>query len=226
MPEVLIPQGLDAEWRSLFEQELQQSYFKQLLGYLEKRQQEGAVIFPPSQQWFNAFLCTPLASVKVVILGQDPYHGAGQAHGLSFSVPKGVALPPSLRNIYKELSSDLSVEPPLSGDLTHWAKQGVLLLNAVLTVEEKRANSHARQGWEIFTDRVIRHLAENKQSIVFVLWGAYAQQKAEQIDLSQHKVISAPHPSPLSAYRGFFGTKPFSTINSYLISEGKAPVDW
>lgn len=223
---MLFPPGLDAEWQSLFEQEQQQSYFQQLASYLEKRQQEGANIFPPAHQRFNAFIGTPVSAVKVVILGQDPYHGVGQAHGLSFSVPTGVALPPSLRNIYQELRTDLGVEPPHSGDLTRWAEQGVLLLNAVLTVEEKQAGSHAKQGWEIFTDRVVEYLAEHKQGLVFVLWGAYAQQKAKHINLSQHQVIKAPHPSPLSAHRGFFGTKPFSNINAYLVSEGKEPIDW
>lgn len=223
---IQLPQHLAAEWQQLFDLEQQQPYFQQLIRFVAAREAESVAIFPPKEAWFNAFVQTPFADVKVVILGQDPYHGAGQAHGLSFSVPQSVPLPPSLRNIYKELSSDLGIPMPSSGDLTPWAKQGVLLLNAVLTVEAKQAGSHARQGWEVFTDNVIAYLAQEKQGLVFVLWGAYAQQKAKHIDLSQHKVIAAPHPSPLSAHRGFFGTRPFSQINTYLAAHGKEAIDW
>lgn len=223
---ISFPQHLAAEWQQLFSREHSQPYFQQLLTFLTAREEAGAAIFPPKKEWFNAFVQTPFAAVKVVVLGQDPYHGAGQAHGLSFSVPEGVPLPPSLRNIYKELTADLDTTTPSTGDLTHWAQQGVLLLNAVLTVEEKQPGSHAKQGWETFTDNVIAHLAREKSGVVFVLWGAYAQKKAKHIDLSQHKVITAPHPSPLSAHRGFFGTRPFSQINTYLAEQGEKVIDW
>lgn len=223
---LILPESLCPQWQAFIAEEQAQPYFQQMLGFLQQRQQAGASIYPPQAQWFSAFAHTPLTQVKVVILGQDPYHGAGQAHGLSFSVTKGTALPPSLRNIYKELNDDLAVPAPLSGDLSQWAEQGVLLLNAVLTVEEKQPGSHAKQGWETFTDRAIAHVAEHNQGVVFVLWGAYAQQKAQHIDLSQHKVIRAPHPSPLSAYRGFFGSKPFSQINAHLAAQGKTEIDW
>lgn len=221
-----LPQHLAGEWKALCQREMSKPYFQQLANFLAARETAGATIFPPKADWFNAFVHTPYAEVKVVILGQDPYHGAGQAHGLSFSVPAETPLPPSLRNIYKELSADLSIAMPSTGNLTPWAQQGVLLLNAVLTVEEKQAGSHAKQGWEIFTDNVIAHLAEHKQGLVFVLWGAYAQQKAKHIDLSSHKVIAAPHPSPLSAHRGFFGTRPFSQINEYFVAQGREAIDW
>ena len=164
--------------------------------------------------------------MKVVILGQDPYHGPGQAHGLCFSVQKGVDLPPSLQNIFKELKSDLGIEIPTHGCLDHWAEQGVLLLNSVLTVEQHRAASHQGKGWEQFTDAVIKYLNDEKQGIVFVLWGAYAQKKAAFVDRKKHLVMESPHPSPLSSHRGFFGSKPFSKINKYLISRGEKPIDW
>jgi uracil-DNA glycosylase len=175
---------------------------------------------------FNALNSTPLDSVKVVILGQDPYHGPGQAHGLSFSVPRGVPVPPSLQNIYKELESDLGLMPPAHGDLSSWARQGVLLLNAVLTVEAHKAGSHQGQGWEQFTDRVVSVINDTKDGVVFMLWGSYAQKKGAVIDRSRHLVLTAPHPSPLSAYRGFLGCLHFSQCNEYLQSQGTAPIDW
>lgn len=220
------PKTLCPAWQALFAREAQQPYFQQLMQFLAARQALGATIYPPQPQWFDAFVNTPLTQVGVVILGQDPYHGPGQAHGLSFSVADGVALPPSLRNICRELVDDLGVPWPAQGNLTPWAKQGVLLLNAVLTVEERQAGSHAGQGWEIFTDAVIRHLNETREQLVFVLWGAYAQRKAALVDAHKHCVIAAPHPSPLSAHRGFFGSKPFSQVNAYRQRHQLAPIQW
>jgi len=221
-----LPKALGSAWRALFAREAQQPYFQQLEQFLAARQAAGATIYPPQQQWFAAFVNTPFAQVKVVILGQDPYHGPGQAHGLSFSVADDVPLPPSLRNIYRELVDDLGVPWPNQGNLTPWAKEGVLLLNAVLTVEEKRAGSHAGQGWETFTDAIISHLNAQRENLVFVLWGAYAQRKAAMIDAHRHCVITAPHPSPLSAYRGFFGSKPFTQVNAYRRRHQLAPIHW
>lgn len=221
-----IPKELDEVWQDLLITEAAKPYFQRLERFLIEREAAQATIFPPSHEWFNALRYTPFAEVKVVILGQDPYHGSGQANGLSFSVAKGVPLPPSLRNIYRELVDDLGVAWPAEGDLTPWAKQGVLLLNAVLTVEEKQAGSHGQQGWEIFTDEIIRLLNEQREQLVFVLWGAYAQRKAAMVDTHKHLVLAAPHPSPLSSYRGFFGSKPFSQANAYLRSQQIAPIDW
>lgn len=213
-------------WQTALSDEFDKPYLKGLSQFLEEETDAGKVIFPPRQELFSALNLTPLPDVKVVILGQDPYHGMGQAHGLSFSVKQGVKLPPSLKNIYKELSSDLGIAPASHGFLEHWAQQGVLLLNAVLTVESGKANSHQRRGWEQFTDAVIQQVAASQSPVVFVLWGAYAQKKAAMVDESRHLVLRTAHPSPLSAHNGFWGTKPFSTANDFLQKHGRRPIDW
>lgn len=212
-------------WQRLLADEFEKEYFQDLFKFIDQEYEAGNV-FPPKELIFSAFEHTPYEQVKVVILGQDPYHGAGQSHGLAFSVQKGVKIPPSLRNMYKELANDLAIEPASHGNLTSWADQGVLLLNTVLTVREGEANSHQKQGWERFTDRVIEVLNEREDPIVFVLWGKPAQQKATMIDATKHIIIQSFHPSPLSASRGFFGSKPFSKVNDALISLGKQPIDW
>lgn len=194
--------------------------------FLEKERAANKIIFPEPENIFRALALTPLSKVKVVILGQDPYHGAGQANGLCFSVNKGMKLPPSLKNIYKELESDCGISPVNHGDLSAWAKQGVLLLNSILTVEMGLAGSHRGKGWEGLTDDIIRYLSSQKRPIAFVLWGDYAQKKGIMIEESKHLVIRSPHPSPLSAYRGFFGSRPFSKINEFLIAHGQGPIDW
>ena len=213
------------DWAKLLNTELEKPYYKSLRSFLiyEYRQRR---IFPSMYDIFNALHYTPYKETKVVILGQDPYHGAGQAHGLSFSVRPGVKPPPSLINIFKELKSDLSCKIPNHGCLTSWAKQGVLLLNTVLTVRERQANSHQGVGWEFFTDRIIELLNENSKPLVFILWGSPAQRKATMITNSKHLILKSPHPSPLSAHRGFFGSKPFSQANAYLIKNGRTPIDW
>jgi uracil-DNA glycosylase len=198
----------------------------ELKQFLLAERDAGKRIFPAGSNWFRALDLTPLDKVKVVILGQDPYHGPGQAHGLCFSVPDGVRPPPSLVNIYKELRSDLGIEPPAHGFLEHWARQGVLLLNSVLTVEMGLAASHRDRGWERFTDAVIRLVNAKQQPVVFMLWGSYAQKKAAFVDTSRHLVLKAPHPSPLSAHSGFLGCKHFSKANAFLQSHGLAPIDW
>ncbi|HIC10725.1 MAG TPA: uracil-DNA glycosylase [Campylobacterales bacterium] len=190
------------------------------------QEREKYTIFPPKEDIFRAFIETPFDNVKVVILGQDPYHGRGQAHGLAFSVKKGVAIPPSLQNIFIELQNDLGIEPPHHGDLTQWANRGVLLLNTVLTVREGQAHSHRGKGWELFTDEVIRTISREKNGVVFILWGRPAGEKRNLIDGSKHLILQAPHPSPLSAFRGFFGSAPFSKTNRYLESVGKTPINW
>lgn len=197
-----------------------------LSAFLRQRKAAGARIFPPGSQIFAAFDATPFEQVKVVILGQDPYHGAGQAHGLCFSVLPGVPVPPSLLNIYKEIEDDLGIARPDHGCLLPWARQGVLLLNAVLTVEEGRAGAHQGKGWEGFTDHAIETLAREREGLVFLLWGSYAQAKGKVIDTRRHRVLKAPHPSPLSAHRGFLGCKHFSATNDYLARHGAAPIDW
>ena len=194
--------------------------------YLEQEKQAGKTLYPEESQLFNAFNSTPFNDVKVVILGQDPYHGPGQAHGLSFSVPAGIKIPPSLRNIYKEIERDLGISPSSSGCLQHWADQGVLLLNAILTVEQAQAGSHQKKGWEAFTDEVIRQLSESRQGVVFLLWGNYAQKKGKIIDRSKHCVFESVHPSPLSAHRGFLGCGHFSAANGYLDGQGLSAIDW
>jgi uracil-DNA glycosylase len=217
---------LSESWKKHLETEFSKDYMTHLKSFLKNEMQKGKTIFPKGSEYFAAFDLTPFEQVKVVILGQDPYHGPGQAHGLSFSVRDGVAFPPSLQNIFQELQSDLGLQRPKSGDLSGWAKQGVLLLNAVLTVEMSKAAAHQGRGWEQFTDAVIRALNEQREGLVYILWGAYAQKKAAFVDRSKNLVIESPHPSPLSAHRGFFGSKPFSKANKYLQSRGLAPIDW
>lgn len=218
--------GLIPCWKKRLEDEFSQPHMAALREFLLERKRQGAVIYPPGELIFNAMNSTPFDQVKVVVLGQDPYHGPGQAHGLCFSVQDGVALPPSLVNIYKELSSDLGTEPPVNGNLQHWADQGVLLLNAVLTVERGQAGAHQGKGWERFTDRVISELNEGRDKLVFMLWGSYASKKGAMIDRNRHLVLEAPHPSPLSAHRGFFGCRHFSAANGWLSRHGQTPIDW
>lgn len=213
------------DWDELLKGEFEKDYYLRLRGILASEYKKYRV-FPDMYDIYNAFKYTSYANVKVVIIGQDPYHEYGQAHGLSFSVKKGIPLPPSLQNIYKELEADMGITPPSHGDLSAWAKQGVLLLNATLTVREGMANSHAGLGWKIFTDRVITLLNESPSPIVFLLWGANAKQKAEMITNKHHLILSSAHPSPLSAHRGFFGSRPFSKINHFLIQNGRDPIDW
>jgi uracil-DNA glycosylase len=205
--------------------EFEKPYFQTLKDFV-KHEYASQTIYPKGSLIFNAFDKTPFECVKVVILGQDPYHEPGQAHGLCFSVNEGIALPPSLQNIYKELEDDLEISSTVSGNLERWAEQGVLLLNATLTVRAHQAGSHQRRGWEEFTDAVIHRVAEEKEHVVFILWGSYAQQKGAFIDPFRHKVLKSPHPSPLSAYRGFFGSKPFSKTNQYLVQTGQTPIQW
>ena len=212
-------------WNEILAEEMQKDYYQDLQAFVQKRRAEVRV-FPDEKNVFNALELTPFESVKVVILGQDPYHGFGQAHGLSFSVQKGVPLPPSLKNIYKELQEDIGGEFPTEGDLSHWAKQGVLLLNTVLTVEEGNANSHKGKGWERLTNRLIESLNELKHPVIFILWGKPAQDKEKLITNPNHVILKAPHPSPLSAYRGFFGSKSFSRVNDILIQQGQTPIRW
>ena len=217
---------LDASWLTELSDEFDQEYMLALRSFLSKEAAAGKVLYPPSKLIFNALNMTPLDQVKVVILGQDPYHGPGQAHGLSFSVPKGVQLPPSLVNIFKEIHADTGVAMPKHGCLESWSEQGVLLLNSVLTVEHKKAGSHAGNGWERFTDRVIQILNANREGLVFLLWGSYAQKKGALIDEQKHYVLKSVHPSPLSAHRGFMGCRHFSKTNTYLASRRETPIDW
>ena len=218
-------QRFNNDWQEVLQEEVAQPYFAELMDFVENEYEEQT-IYPPKEDVFNAFNHTPFEQVKVVILGQDPYHGPGQAHGLSFSVKPGVEHPPSLRNMLKELQDDLGCDIPKDGTLTKWADQGVLMLNTVLTVQEGKAHSHKGKGWEIFTDAVIRKLSEREEPIVFVLWGKPAQQKKLLIDTELHAVIESVHPSPLSARRGFFGSKPYSAINEKLKEFGKEPIDF
>jgi uracil-DNA glycosylase len=217
---------MEPSWKRQLADELSAPYMLKLRQFLKNELDAGKKIYPKPSEWFAAFDHTPFEKVKVVILGQDPYHGPGQAHGLCFSVRPGVKPPPSLMNIYKELKSDVGIQPPDHGYLVHWADQGVLLLNSVLTVREGQAASHQKKGWEEFTDRAIHLLNEKRENIVFVLWGAYAQKKAAFVDRTKHLVLESVHPSPLSASRGFFGTRPFSKINKYLESKGLEGIDW
>jgi uracil-DNA glycosylase len=218
---------LEPSWQQMLDAEFHKPYFAKLQDFLRREHEAGYTIYPPVNDIFNAFAYMPFEGVRVVILGQDPYHGEGQAHGLAFSVKKGVGLPPSLKNIYKELSQDLHIAPPKDGDLTPWARQGVLLLNTCLTVRAGQAHSHSKQGWEIFTDAVITLLSRlAPHPLVFVLWGAPAQRKAALIDNQRHLILTAPHPSPLSAHRGFLGCRHFSTINDFLTKHGKKPIQW
>jgi uracil-DNA glycosylase len=217
---------LEPSWKHALGNEFDAEYMRQLRQFLLAEKIAGKRIYPPGNEIFNALNATPFDDTKVVILGQDPYHGDGQAHGLCFSVKSGVRVPPSLQNIYKELQADTGFAPPQHGCLDHWAAQGVLLLNAVLTVEAGRAASHQGKGWEKFTDRVIEILDRDKDGLVFILWGSYAQKKGSMIDRSKHLVLESPHPSPLSASRGFFGNHHFSRTNEYLLSLGKPPIQW
>lgn len=222
--------SIHESWKGFLDAEFASDYMTELRAYLKERKAQSAIVFPHSSVWFNAFSLTPLDAVKVVILGQDPYHGPGQAHGLSFSVPQGVPPPPSLKNIYKEIDADINAEVKLTGQrkgcLDGWAEQGVFLLNSVLTVESGQAASHQGRGWETFTDRVIEHLSHDRENLVFLLWGSYAQKKGQVIDASRHLVLRSPHPSPLSAHRGFLGCKHFSQTNDYLVSKGQQTIDW
>lgn len=213
------------DWLQELEPEFHKPYYRELYQFV-RSEYSSAQIFPPADDIFNAFHFTPLSEVKVVILGQDPYHNVGQAHGLCFSVKPGTDIPPSLVNIYKELQDDLGCPIPNNGYLTKWAKQGVLLLNTVLTVRAHMANSHRGKGWEEFTDAAIRVLNKQDRPIVFILWGSPAQQKKKMLNNPKHLILEAPHPSPLSAYRGFFGSKPFSKTNAYLTQNGITPIDW
>jgi uracil-DNA glycosylase len=216
---------IDDSWKEVLQNEFEKPYFNQLSGFVKAEYQQHRV-FPPGKEIFNAFNLCPFSNVKVVIIGQDPYHGPGQAHGLCFSVKEGIDIPPSLRNIFKEIQNDIGSPIPQNGNLTRWADQGVLLLNATLTVRAHTAGSHQKKGWEAFTDEVIRNVSAQKEHVVFLLWGAYAQQKAGMIDKSRHRVLESVHPSPLSASRGFFGNHHFSRANEFLQSKGLTPIVW
>lgn len=214
-------------WKPVLQQEFDKPYFEALIDFLKQEKAAGKTIFPPGPQIFAAFDYTAFNNVRVVIIGQDPYHGQGQAHGLCFSVNKGIAVPPSLQNMYKELKTDVEgFEIPNHGDLSHWAKQGVLMLNATLTVEKDKAGSHQGKGWEAFTDAVIKAVSTQKENVVFILWGKFAQSKARLIDESKHLILTAAHPSPFSAYNGFFGCKHFSKTNHYLKQHQLPIINW
>jgi uracil-DNA glycosylase len=218
---------IDPSWKEILKDEFESEYMKKLLNYLDERESAGVIIYPPKGLIFNAFLQTPFCKVRVVILGQDPYHGPGQAHGLSFSVENDVSFPPSLKNIFKELTNDIpGFVKPENGNLTHWATQGVLLLNTTLTVEAGKPSSQQKQGWEIFTDHVISKLSDEKQNLVFLLWGKHAQSKKTLIDTKKHVVLEAAHPSPFSAHNGFLGCRHFSKTNHILIEKGQKPIEW
>ncbi|MEN2282304.1 uracil-DNA glycosylase [Algoriphagus sp. SE2] len=216
---------IEPSWKKVLEQAFQQDSFSKLVLFVKDEYSKDK-IFPEGKNIFNAFWHCPLDKVKIVILGQDPYHGPGQAHGLSFSVKPGIPFPPSLLNIFKEIKSDLGKDLPPNGDLTRWADQGVFLLNATLTVKAHQAGSHQKKGWEEFTDEVIKTISREKENVVFMLWGAFAQKKSELIDSTKHYILKAPHPSPLSAHRGFLGCRHFSKSNEYLISKGLTPIEW
>lgn len=220
------PQQHVPTWADVLAAEKREPYFKDVIAFVERERAAGKTIYPPNADVFNALAFTPFADVKVIIIGQDPYHGPNQAHGLCFSVKPPTPPPPSLVNIFLELKSDLGIQRPLHGNLESWARQGVLLLNAVLTVEEGKPGSHANKGWERFTSKIIEELNARKEHLVFLLWGAYAQKKAERVDRTRHLVLTAPHPSPLSAHRGFLGCKHFSQANAYLVQHGLSPIDW
>jgi uracil-DNA glycosylase len=217
---------IETSWKEVLKDEFKKPYFKQIADHLKTEKTQGKTIYPPGPQIFHAFEVTPFDELKVVILGQDPYHGPKQAHGLSFSVQKGVPPPPSLINIFKELHDDVGVPIPNHGHLEKWAKQGVLLLNASLTVRAAEPMSHSKLGWEKFTNTVIEKISELKENMVFVLWGRFAQEKQSLIDQKKHYIIKSAHPSPLSAKNGFFGSRPFSKINNYLVTHGIDPIDW
>jgi uracil-DNA glycosylase len=217
---------IEQSWKDVLKSEFEKDYFKKLTDFVRREYLSGKTIYPEPKNIFNAFNLCPFDKVKVVIIGQDPYHEPGQAHGLCFSVENGVNFPPSLLNIYKEIESDIGHKSITNGDLSDWAKQGVLLLNSSLTVEAHIAASHSGKGWEIFTDAVIRAIAENKKHIVYILWGSFAQKKADVVNKNENLVLTSAHPSPLSAYRGFFGNHHFSKTNEYLVQNGLTPIDW
>lgn len=216
---------LESSWLTVLQTEFDKEYMKQLTHFLKEEQQHH-VVYPPNEHVFEAFSNTPFDKVRVVILGQDPYHGPNEAHGLSFSVQKGIRVPPSLRNIYKELHSDLEIPIPTHGNLLEWAQRGVLLLNTVLTVRHKTANSHQKKGWETFTDKAIEELSKHRNNLVFILWGSKAKNKMHLIDQTKHHIIQSAHPSPLAVRYGFFGSRPFSKTNVFLQSIGQKPIDW
>lgn len=216
---------IESSWKDKLQDEFQKNYFIELIAFV-REQYKTKVIYPAGKDIFKAFDACPFDEVKVVLIGQDPYHGAGQAHGLCFSVNEGIAQPPSLKNIFKEIETDLGIAAPRSGNLERWAKQGVLLLNATLTVEANTAGSHQKKGWEQFTDAVIQKLSDEKEHLVFILWGAYAQKKGQIINSKKHLILQSAHPSPFSAYNGFFGNKHFSKTNAYLKSLGKKEIEW
>lgn len=218
--------NLRGQWQALLQPELEMEYMHKLSRFLQQQRQQGRAIYPPEEDTYSAFQHSPFEKIKVVILGQDPYHGPEQAHGLCFSVQAHVKIPPSLLNIYKELHTDLGLDIPFHGNLLAWAQQGVFLLNATLSVEAGKAGSHQGQGWESFTDRAIQLLNEQRENLVFMLWGSHAQKKGALIDADKHLVLSAPHPSPLSAYRGFFGCQHFSKANAYLAEHDITPIEW
>lgn len=218
--------NLHESWLSVLKSEFDAPYMADLKAFLVAEREAGKVIYPKGSEWFRALEMTPRETVRVVILGQDPYHGQGQAHGLSFSVREDVRLPPSLMNIYNEINTDLGIKPAANGNLERWARQGVLLLNSVLTVEAGKAASHQGKGWEKFTDAVVRVVNDQATPVVFILWGNYAQKKANFVDRARHLVLTSAHPSPLSAHNGFFGSKPFSKANAYLQAQGLEPIDW
>jgi uracil-DNA glycosylase len=217
---------MEPGWKKKLLPEFQKSYMQDLKSFLQTEYKKKKIIYPAKKDYFSAFNLTPFEKVKVVILGQDPYHGPSQAHGLCFSVKEGVATPPSLLNIYKEIKADLGIDNKRNGDLSYWAKQGVLLINSVMTVENGKAASHRNRGWEIFTDRVIELINKRDKPAVFMLWGAYAQKKAEFVDSAKHLILKSVHPSPLSAHRGFLGCRHFSKANEFLIKNGQSPIDW
>jgi len=218
--------NIEASWKEVLHTEFNKSYFENIVAFLKTEKAQGKIIYPPGSLIFNAFDKTPFDKLKIVLLGQDPYHGKGQAMGLSFSVPKGVRPPPSLINIFKELYDDVGVPISSSGDLTSWADQGILLLNAALTVRADEPNSHSKIGWHQFTDAVIKKISDEKDGIIFLLWGAFAHQKQELIDQNKHRVLKAAHPSPYSADKGFFGCRHFSKANEFLVRQKQEPIDW
>lgn len=217
---------IEESWKAALSAEFSKPYFQQLSAFLHEEKKAGKTIYPAGSLIFNAFDTTPIGSVKVVILGQDPYHNPGQAMGLSFSVPKGVKTPPSLQNIYKELNSSLDIPIANHGDLSKWAQQGVFLLNAMLTVERNKPGAHQKSGWQFFTDAAIQALSEQREHLVFMLWGAFAKNKKSLINSSKHLILESPHPSPFSAHKGFFGNNHFKLANEYLIAHGQSPIDW
>jgi uracil-DNA glycosylase len=217
---------IEAGWKEILKQEFNKPYFLQIVTFLRTEKMAGKIIYPPGNLIFNAFNSTPFSKVKVVLLGQDPYHGPGQAHGLSFSVQEGIPCPPSLVNIFKELHNDIGVPTPKEGNLSHWALQGVLLLNASLTVRANEPMSHSKIGWAEFTDAAIKKLSDQRQNLVFLLWGKFAQEKQALVDETRHLVLKAAHPSPFSANNGFFGCRHFSKTNEYLVKNGIDPIDW